>query len=64
MFGTALGADDDSHFVDQGIIKSCSESYGFWKYSGSPGVSYTVQGLAPPVVSGDLQPWNCSRLVH
>jgi hypothetical protein len=50
--------------MDQRRIKSGRQSNGLGKHGGRSSVGDSVQGLAPPVVCGNLQSWNRARLVH
>src|ERR1700691_2352362 len=64
VFRPGLCAYHNCHFVDQRSIKGGSESNRLRKNSGSSGISNSVQGFAPPVVRGHLQPRDGSSLAH
>ena len=64
VFGPGFNANDSSHVMDQGRIKSGGKADRFGKYRSGSSASNSVQSLAPPIVSRNLQSGNLAGFVH
>ena len=46
------------HLIDKGLIERCRHAYRLREHGGAAVAGHPVQGLVPPVVGLDAQPWN------
>ena len=62
VLDASLNADLGRHGVNSRRIEGCSQADGLG-ILGYALVDHSVKGLAPPLVCGNVEPWNCRGVV-